>query len=119
MRTGPFRARRWRPKRCDDGGSLHYLLLRLLRPRAKISLRRPKKYWRSSGKFPGRFGGELAHGGASAIRFDARTGQLQRDGSELRLAPRATAVTSNAIEGPLEIVTEQGFIRSRLGQPGD
>ena len=41
------------------------------------------------------------------FRFDARTGQLWRDGSELKLTPRAGAVLHLLAERALELVTKQ------------
>ncbi len=48
--------------------------------------------------------GQFAFG---SFRFDARTGQLWRDGSELKLAPRAAAVLHALVERAQEILTKQ------------
>jgi DNA-binding winged helix-turn-helix (wHTH) protein len=42
-----------------------------------------------------------------AFRFDARTGQLWRDGSEVKLTPRAAAVLQMLVERAPEVVTKQ------------
>ena len=42
-----------------------------------------------------------------AFRFDVRTGQLWRDGSEVKLTPRAAAVLQMLIERAPEVVTKQ------------
>jgi DNA-binding winged helix-turn-helix (wHTH) protein len=42
-----------------------------------------------------------------AFRFDARTGQLWRDGSEVKLTPRAAAVLQLLVERAPEVVTKQ------------
>ncbi len=42
-----------------------------------------------------------------AFRFDARTGQLWRDGSEVKLTPRAAAVLHMLAERAQELVTKQ------------
>ena len=41
------------------------------------------------------------------FRFDARTGQLWRDGSEVKLTPRAAAVLHLLAERAQELVTKQ------------
>jgi DNA-binding winged helix-turn-helix (wHTH) protein/predicted ATPase len=42
-----------------------------------------------------------------AFRFDARTGQLWRDGSEVKLTPRTAAVLQMLVERAPEVVTKQ------------
>jgi Transcriptional regulatory protein, C terminal len=42
-----------------------------------------------------------------SFRFDARTGQLWRDGSEVKLTPRAAAVLHMLAERAQELVTKQ------------
>lgn len=51
--------------------------------------------------------GQFAFG---PFRFDARTGQLWRNGSEVRLTPRAAAVLRALSERALQIVTKQELV---------
>jgi DNA-binding winged helix-turn-helix (wHTH) protein len=53
----------------------------------------------------------------AAFRFDARTGQLWRGGSEVRLTPRAAAVLQCLIECAQEIVTKQDLFDHVWGGP--
>ena len=46
----------------------------------------------------------------ASCRFDARTGQLWRDGSEVKLAPRAAAVLALLAERAQELVTKQDLL---------
>jgi predicted ATPase/DNA-binding winged helix-turn-helix (wHTH) protein len=78
------------------------------------------KYWRSSGKFPGNAEAswrmaadwQFAFG---LFRFDPRTGQLWRDGSEVKLAPRAAAVLQLLAERAQELVTKQDLLERVWG----
>ena len=45
-----------------------------------------------------------------SFRFDARTGQLWRDGSELKLTPRAASVLQALAERAPEVVTKQDLL---------
>ena len=66
------------------------------------------KFRESSGKSEGRR--EMAADRQFAFgsfRFDARTGQLWRDGREVKLTPRAAAVLHMLVERAPEVVTKQ------------
>jgi DNA-binding winged helix-turn-helix (wHTH) protein len=60
----------------------------------------------------GKFGGQLSMAedrqvAFGSFRFAPRTGQLWRDGNEVRLTPRAAAVLQFLIERAQEIITKQ------------
>ena len=65
----------------------------------------------STGRVPGNFrefGGEQFAFGA--FRFNARSGQLWREGREVRLTPRAAAVLHVLAERALQLVTKQELL---------
>jgi predicted ATPase len=51
----------------------------------------------------------------ASFRFDPRTGQLWRDGSEVKLAPRAAAVLHMLAERAQELVTKQDLLERVWG----
>ena len=51
----------------------------------------------------------------ASFRFDPRTGQLWRDGSEVKLAPRAAAVLHLLAERAQELVTKQDLVERVWG----
>src|ERR1700730_14944314 len=86
--------------------------LRQGRPRARNCAIPARKYWRTSGKFPGnveasRRMAEDRQIAFDLFRFDPRTGQLWRDGGEVKLTPRAAAVLQLLRQRALELVTTQ------------